>query len=416
MNTAILEPRGPGYGPAPNVIDIPTPPLQAGALSIMFGLLGVALIVVALRLWTRTTMRTLGIDDLLCSFALLADILVCGSLYMFLKLNYYGWEDEKVPDDWDSTAGLWWNFFEQICYNPVLAFVKCSVLCFIMRIGGHKDAIFRAIWVLMGITIAHAIAVFFGALFQCVPIEANWHPELRADPNTRCIDNSFHIIQSAITIATDLAILVLPFWIFLGLRMPRATKIAVLGIFTIGACVPIVAIVRLINLYRLLYLGEKARHHNIAYVWTAVETNLAVISCSMPALRPLLSRWYPTLSGGGNSSGMRNGPVYGNSRRRTGGSSTVQAGSAGGSRHYNRDSTNYMLDELRPSWKQSRKTEARGRSPTGSEEEIIPNSGIMRTTNFNVVYESAGQSVERSDTGSNMSKEASHTTHVTEYR
>lgn len=80
----------------------------------------------------------------------------------------------------------------------------------------------------------HAIAVFFGALFQCVPIETNWHPELRNDPNTKCIDNSFHIIQSSLTILTDVLVLALPFWIFLGLRMPRAAKIAVIGVFAIG--------------------------------------------------------------------------------------------------------------------------------------------------------------------------------------
>lgn len=102
------------------------------------------------------------------------------------------------------------------------------------RIGGHHDTILRVIWILAIVTICHAIAVFFGALLQCVPIKANWYPELKADPDTKCIDNSFHIIQSSLTIATDVCVLILPFWIFLGLRMPRATKVAVLGVFAVG--------------------------------------------------------------------------------------------------------------------------------------------------------------------------------------
>lgn len=156
------------------------------------------------------------------------------SLFIVLKLNYYGWEDEKVPE-YDPSAGLWWNFFEQLCYNPVLALVKCSILTFLLRLGGHDNVIYRVIWGLMIFTILHAIAVFFGALFQCVPIATNWHPELRQDPDTKCIDNSFHIIQSSLTILTDVLILALPLWIFLGLRMPRAAKIAVLSVFLIGA-------------------------------------------------------------------------------------------------------------------------------------------------------------------------------------
>lgn len=169
--------------------------------------------------------------------------------------------------------------------------------------------------------------------------------------------------------------------------------------------VPIVAIVRLVNLYRLLYLNEKTMHHNIAYVWTVVETNLAVISCSMPALRPLLSRWYPTLSGRGDSTRYPEGQVYGSSGRA--GRSSKGQPSDGRASHYNRHS-NYILKDLHPAWKQNR-TEIRGMSPTGSEEEIMPNAGILRTTDVNVLYESAEHSAERSDTRSSESKDIRQT-------
>lgn len=173
-------------------------------------------------------------DRFLAALLLRLSIHSLRSLLLVFKLGYYGWDDDKVPADFNPSASMWWNFFEQMCYNPVLAFVKCSVLCFLLRIGGHKDSVFRVIWILMVVTILHAVAVFFAALFQCVPIESNWHPELKQDSDTKCIDNSFHIIQSSITILTDVLILAVPFWIFLRLQMPRRTKIAVLGIFAIG--------------------------------------------------------------------------------------------------------------------------------------------------------------------------------------
>ena len=142
-------------------------------------------------------------------------------------------------------------------------------------------------------------------------------------------------------------------------------------------------------------------HHNITYVWTAVETNLAIISCSMPALRSLFSRWYPALSLSGDTSRYAHGREYGSSRR-AGGFSEAQPSGARNS-HHNRHS-NYMLRDLHPSWKQNR-TEIRGLSPTGSEEEIMPKTGILRTTDVNVLYELAEQSGERSDTGWNVSKD-----------
>ena len=140
-----------------------------------------------------------------------------------------------MPEDLDPSAGLWWNFFEQLCYNPVLALVKASVLVFLLRLGGHDRTIWLVIWTLMFVNAAHALAVLFGALFQCLPIRTNWTPALRDDPNTVCIDDSFHIIQSAFTIFTDVLILALPFWIFMGLRMPRSNKLAVLSVFAVGS-------------------------------------------------------------------------------------------------------------------------------------------------------------------------------------
>ncbi|KPM40733.1 hypothetical protein AK830_g5814 [Neonectria ditissima] len=312
-------------------------------------------------------------------------------------LNYYGWEEDDVPE-YDPSAGLWWNFFEQLCYNPVLASVKASILVFLLRLQGHNTTIFRTIWGLLIANGLHAVAIFFGALLQCVPIETNWHPELRKDPDTRCIDNSFHIIQSSLTIAMDVMILALPFWIFLGLRMPRGAKIAVLGIFGIGLFVPIVAIIRLVNIYRLLYLGEKTKHHNIAYVWTVVEVNLAIVSCSIPALRPLFSRWYPKLFG--NGSDKSSDKVRGSSGGRGAFSNVTYGNSSKMSRNNQSHSMNYMLNDLHPQRKHAH-TEIRGTSPTGSEEEIMTYNGIIRTTNVNVVYEDA----KKSDTASSISND-----------
>ncbi|KAI5456054.1 hypothetical protein BGZ63DRAFT_436065 [Mariannaea sp. PMI_226] len=390
MDDSTLWSRGIGPGPYPDVSKIPTPPLQRTGLFIIFFFPSLSIVVYSLRVYTRLTMRTFGLDDFLCGIGLVSSILVSSSLFMFFKLNYYGWEEDKVPE-FNPSPGLWWNFFEQLCYNPVLATVKCSILVFLLRLQGHDKIIFRVIWGLIIATILHAVAIFFGALFQCVPIETNWHPELKLDPNTRCIDNSFHIIQSSLTILMDVMVLALPFWIFLGLRMPRAAKIAVLGIFAIGAFVPIVAIIRLINIYRLLYLGEKTKHHNIAYVWTPVEVNLAIVSCSIPSLRPLFSRWYPKLFG--NSSDKSGEQGYDSGR--AGFSNMTYGKSSKKSRNHD-----YMLDDLHPSRKNAH-TEIRGVSPTGSEEEIMTYNGILRTTNVNVIY----TDTKRSDAGSSVSNE-----------
>lgn len=120
-------------------------------------------------------------------------------------------------------------------YNPVLALVKASVLFFLLRLGGQKDSARYAIYVLNVVNAAHAISVFFTALFQCMPMEANWDFAVKAEPGTKCISNSFHVIGSCLTILTDVCILALPFWIFLGLKMRKAAKVVVIGVFFLGS-------------------------------------------------------------------------------------------------------------------------------------------------------------------------------------
>ena len=62
-----------GPGPYPNPLDIPTPPLQRAAIFIMFFLPALATVIFSLRIYSRLTTRTIGIDDYLCGLALVSD-------------------------------------------------------------------------------------------------------------------------------------------------------------------------------------------------------------------------------------------------------------------------------------------------------------------------------------------------------
>lgn len=117
-------------------------------------------------------------------------------------------------------------------YNPILAFVKASILVFLLRLGGQKKAVRWSIHGLNIFNVLHAVSVFFVALLQCLPIEANWDFVVKA--NAVCVAREFHVIASILTILTDFLVLGIPFWIFLGLKMPMGTKVALIGVFMVG--------------------------------------------------------------------------------------------------------------------------------------------------------------------------------------
>ncbi|KAF4471582.1 integral membrane PTH11 [Fusarium albosuccineum] len=397
-----------GPPPYPDVTKIPTPPLQEKGLVVLFLFPILSIIVVSMRIYIRFSTRQLGLanmalaDDYLVLAALVSDMTprspVHTDIEAVIKLNYWGWRMDDVPE-FDPRAGYWWNFLVQMFYNPVLALVKASILVFLLRLGGHKQSVRWAIHSLNIFNALHAVAIFFTALFQCLPMEANWDFSLRENPDTKCIDNSFHVIASCITIFTDFLILALPFWIFLGLTMPWAAKLAVIGVFLLGSVVAIVGIIRVVGIYDLLLTtpdpGEDT-FYSISPVWSIVETNLAIICASVPALRPLFRRWFPKLFGG--SSRKTTGTPYGNN---------YASGTRGtnGLRSTNHDGAiDIRLKDLRGS--RAHHTEIRSISPNGSEEEIMTYNGIMRTTNVDVAYENTSKaSVSEPRTSSELKYE-----------
>ncbi|KAK5652348.1 hypothetical protein OQA88_10540 [Cercophora sp. LCS_1] len=393
-----------------SVLDIPTPPLQAAAIFIIFFFNAIALLTVALRTYSRTKTRQWALDDWLMSFAMIFSLLMVGPLYMRtlpssarpvfpkkfadIKLNYYGWRAVDVPE-FDPSPGFWWFFVAQLFYNPILALVKASILVFLLRLGGHRRAIRYCIYALNTFNALQAVAVFLVALLQCLPIAANWDFALKAAPGTKCVDNSFHIAISFITVVTDILVVALPFWIFLGLKMPRAAKIAVIGIFLMGLTVTVVSIVRLVTLYKLFYVVDpkKDPYYDITITLNVVEVTVAIISASAPALRPLFRTWMPAIFGAStgknkydNTPGSK-GPYFngGNSVVAVGGSKV--AGKEGTVHETARRGSIYQLSAMGGAKKG--RMEVRGASPTGSEEEIMTYNGIMRTTDVQVQFDGA---------------------------
>lgn len=132
----------------------------------------------------------------------------------------------------DPSPGLFWEFLMEIFYNPILALVKSSVLVFLLRIGGCKSGVRRAIHIVNVVNLAEMIALFLVVIMQSIPIKAAWDLNVKATHQIEMVP--FIIATAAITIATDVVVLAIPVWVFIGLNMRKAQKIGVLLIFLAG--------------------------------------------------------------------------------------------------------------------------------------------------------------------------------------
>ncbi|KAI0914356.1 hypothetical protein F4823DRAFT_572941 [Ustulina deusta] len=212
---------------------------------------------------------------------------------MFIKTNFIGIRWQDVPPH-DPIPGLVWNYAIEILYNPILALVKTSILLFLQRLFGQRPGVRRFIVWMNTANIGMLIGVFFATILQCIPINKTWEPALEGT----CIDRRIlFTVSSSFNILTDMLMLALPLSIFINLKIPRRTKIALMVVFLLGFLTTITSVARLVLLIQGLFMLKTtlSTDANIGFVTSAIETNLAVITASAPALRPLLRTWFPKI-------------------------------------------------------------------------------------------------------------------------
>ncbi|KAH7192893.1 uncharacterized protein B0J16DRAFT_316575 [Fusarium flagelliforme] len=339
------------------ISELPSTPLQQGAIAIIFLMTSLSVLIWALRFYYRFSKKQIGLDDWLVTIAMLFSVGLVIPNYYFFKYGYIGFPATYVPQTMEIEPVLFYNWVMQVLYNPILALVKSSILFFLLRLGGHRRSIRYSIYALNAFNIALMIAIFLTVIFQTIPIQAYW--DLSLKPSRQINGANFYISTAIITLITDFLVLLVPFWVFLGLKMRMAAKVGLIVVFLAGGLVTIVGILRVIELYKMYYKPGYNSRESLSGTLSSIEVNLAIIACCGPALRPLFRKMFPRLFSGRttNEAGIyKSQSKYGNG---TGGV---------GSFH------------LKNMSRTRTQTEIRGYTPNGSEEEIMTYNGILRTT------------------------------------
>ncbi|OAA67070.1 hypothetical protein SPI_01646 [Niveomyces insectorum RCEF 264] len=344
----------------------PTSGLQTFALFINFFFPALALTVVTARAAGRLVAHQFG---------------------LVIKTNFIGIHLSQVPPH-DPTQSLIWTYAVEILYNPILALVKSSVLVFLLRLFGQRTGVRRFIIGLNTINLVQMTGVFFAVLFQCLPIDFNWDKSIKGG---HCVEQRILFTATgAFNIFTDIVVLALPLYILVGLKIPRRTKIGLIFIFLLGFLVTISSVARLIILvqgqFNLVVLKDPT--FNIGFVTSAIETNLALITASVPALRPFLRRrnhggWLPTFgrSRQPDTELARNTTYMSRASTLTvaaakkppssPGRGSGQRGGRTGSRRTGRRDIRIQTERA-----------LRSQSPRSSEEEAMTNDGIVRISDL----------------------------------
>jgi hypothetical protein len=126
-----------------------------------------------------------------------------------------------------------------LMYVVGLAMVKSSICITIQRIASTKKALVYTVWVLLAVTWASFLITFLGTLLYCRPVRAIWTPALVLSGEGTCAPvDTFVIIghvATVSTIATDLALVVVPAVMLWNTHMKRQAKIQAFGLLSFAS-------------------------------------------------------------------------------------------------------------------------------------------------------------------------------------
>jgi hypothetical protein len=141
----------------------------------------------------------------------------------------------------------------------------------------------------------------------------------------------------------------------------------------------------IVSILRLVWRVEVAFYpfpadwsYDIRFVYSGIETNLAIICASLPALYSLVNKWFPSVF---KWMAKMDHPIHGNGgmRERYKYGSKRVTKTIGGSE--------LPLSNLNSNIHSKGFRSQRSNSARTSEEELVESDGIMKTTNVKVVYD-----------------------------
>ncbi|KAL6708296.1 hypothetical protein ACN47E_003220 [Coniothyrium glycines] len=267
----------------------------------------ISFVCVCLRIFTRIKYmgRAIGWEDHTIVVSMLFSIIT--AIFQILQANAgNGRHAMFIPFPEGVIRILRYLYWSIIFYNLSLTFTKISILLQYGRIFTVREMRIP-LHITMAICIAWGITTILTSIFTCVPVNAYW--QILEQAKATCIRNkTIWYVNASINIFTDVIIAVLPVRVIWRLQVPMKQRVALLGILTIGWFVCIVSVLRLHALVVLAaHPDDNTWYSSATAYWSAIESNLAIVCASLPALKPLIVKIIPGFSARHSSRGYGTG-------------------------------------------------------------------------------------------------------------
>ncbi|EFY88258.1 integral membrane protein, putative [Metarhizium acridum CQMa 102] len=245
----------------------------------------------AFKFYTRLE---LGLDDWCTLLTLVAGIPSTVINAHFLTVNGIGRDIWTLTPEQITNFSLYF-YLDEIIYLAEVSLAKLALLFFYMRIFPSRN-VQRLLWGTIAFDIVFGLAFVLVAVFQCSPVNYFW-VMWDGEHKGQCLNiNAITWSNAIISISMDVWMLAIPLWQLRTLRLGWKKKAGVAAMFSVGAFVTVVSILRLTSLIAFSYSTENPTwdFFNVG-IWSDIEINVSMICVCLPSIRLLLVRLFPRL-------------------------------------------------------------------------------------------------------------------------
>ncbi|PQE34083.1 cation-transporting atpase 4 protein [Rutstroemia sp. NJR-2017a WRK4] len=283
-----------------------TPP-QGDAVALLYTsilLLVISWLVFIARAGVRRWKKIWGVDDIVMFIGLLLFTVTCS---LCIVCCFYGsGQLAATLSASDKMKGIkvlivaLLFFIAEFFYASAAVTIKCSIAVTLLRIADSRRRYVWTIWGIIAATAMSAIVFIIGVANICHPITTLWGETTTGSCNLQ-LNSDVSLFFSAIEIATDWSLAILPAVLLWNIKMKSRVKASVaciLGLAAFASCATIVRL-RYLSLYsdpaEFMFATGKIG------LWSIIEEGMGIFAGSLPALRPLLSLPCFNFSTAGNS-------------------------------------------------------------------------------------------------------------------
>ncbi|ROW06270.1 hypothetical protein VPNG_08079 [Cytospora leucostoma] len=240
-----------------------------------------------LRLWSRYLQGlALVFNDYM---AIVAMVLAAGAVSVFLAAGFaagLGVHLDVILATDPAEFALHMRLFvpAQLLWAAANSSVKLSILSLYTTLFADKKFC-RVCYATMAVTMAYFTMVFLETFLLCKPVQYNWDKSIKG---TCTGENTAYLVAGITNLVIDTFIVILPMPSVFRLRMTLSRRISVAAMFSLGAIICIMSLMRVIWLANW-NLADLTYTETAGSIYSVLEPTLGVVNACLPTLRPAMN-------------------------------------------------------------------------------------------------------------------------------